>query len=80
MAYSLAVAVFGGLTPLASTLLIDLTKNKMAPGYLLIGASVLAGLALVLLRLRHRDGHHQRTEQPADQGKAGAEPLATTTD
>jgi MHS family citrate/tricarballylate:H+ symporter-like MFS transporter len=48
LAYSLATAIFGGFTPLASTWLIDVTGNRAAPG-LWMAAAGAAGLVATLL-------------------------------
>lgn len=42
LAYSLATAIFGGMTPLVSTWLIELTGNRAAPCYWLMFAAVCA--------------------------------------
>ncbi len=55
LAYSLATAVFGGLTPMVSTWLIEVTGDKAAPGYWMAFAAA-CGLAATLL-LYHRGGN-----------------------
>lgn len=51
LAYSLATAVFGGFTPAISTWLIELTKDRAAPGYWLAIAAICGlGATLVLFR------------------------------
>jgi len=49
LAYSLATALFGGLTPLLSTLLIQVTGDKAAPGYWMAGAGAISLLATFLV-------------------------------
>jgi len=49
LAYSLATALFGGLTPLLSTWLIELSGNKAAPGIWLAGAGAISLLATYLV-------------------------------
>ena len=58
LAYSLATALFGGLTPLISTWLISETHDRAAPGYWLTIAAV-CGLAATLM-LFHRAAVEQR--------------------
>ena len=58
LAYSLATALFGGLTPLISTWLISETKDKAAPGYWLTIAAV-CGLVATLI-LFHRASVERR--------------------
>jgi MFS transporter, MHS family, proline/betaine transporter len=57
--YNLAVAIFGGLTPLVATLLVKLTDNDLAPSFLLVGAALAA--FPVLFRLRETAGRALRT-------------------
>ncbi len=49
LAYSLATALFGGLTPLLSTWLIELSGNKAAPGIWLACAGAISLLATYLV-------------------------------
>jgi MHS family citrate/tricarballylate:H+ symporter-like MFS transporter len=49
LAYSLATAMFGGLTPLLSTWLIEASGDKAAPGYWLAGAGAISLLATYLV-------------------------------
>jgi MHS family citrate/tricarballylate:H+ symporter-like MFS transporter len=49
LAYSLATALFGGMTPLVSTLLIESTGDKAAPGYWMAGAGAISLLATWLI-------------------------------
>ena len=49
LAYSLATALFGGLTPLLSTWLIEASGDKAAPGYWLAGAGVISLAATFLV-------------------------------
>lgn len=49
LAYSLATALFGGLTPLLSTWLIEVSGDKAAPGYWLAGAGAISLCATFLV-------------------------------
>jgi MHS family citrate/tricarballylate:H+ symporter-like MFS transporter len=49
LAYSLATALFGGMTPLLSTWLIEATHDKAAPGYWMAGAAVISLIATFLV-------------------------------
>lgn len=49
LVYSLATALFGGLTPLLSTWLIETTGDKAAPGYWMAGAGAVSLLATFLV-------------------------------
>ncbi len=49
LAYSLATALFGGLTPLLSTWLIEASGDKAAPGYWLAGAGAISLAATFLV-------------------------------
>jgi len=49
LAYSLATALFGGLTPLLSTWLIETTGDKAAPGYWMAGAGAISLFATFLV-------------------------------
>jgi MHS family citrate/tricarballylate:H+ symporter-like MFS transporter len=49
LAYSLATAMFGGLTPLLSTWLIEASGDKAAPGYWLAGAGAISLVATYLV-------------------------------
>jgi MHS family citrate/tricarballylate:H+ symporter-like MFS transporter len=49
LAYSLATAMFGGLTPLLSTWLIEVSGDKAAPGYWLAGAGAISLVATYLV-------------------------------
>lgn len=49
LAYSLATALFGGMTPLLSTWLIEASGDKAAPGYWLAGAAAISLIATVLV-------------------------------
>jgi MHS family citrate/tricarballylate:H+ symporter-like MFS transporter len=49
LAYSLATALFGGLTPLLSTWMIEASGDKAAPGYWLAGAATISLIATVLV-------------------------------
>lgn len=53
LAFSLATAIFGGLTPAISTALVQLTGSKSAPGWWLMCAALcgLAATAMLFLRL-----------------------------
>jgi MHS family citrate/tricarballylate:H+ symporter-like MFS transporter len=49
LAYSLATALFGGLTPLLSTWLIDASGDKAAPGYWMAAAGAISLIATILV-------------------------------
>ena len=49
LAYSLATALFGGLTPLLSTWLIEASGDKAAPGYWMAGAGLISLIATFLV-------------------------------
>jgi len=49
LAYSLATALFGGLTPLLSTWMIEATGDKAAPGYWMAGAGAISLAATFLV-------------------------------
>jgi MHS family citrate/tricarballylate:H+ symporter-like MFS transporter len=49
LAYSLATALFGGLTPLLSTWLIEVSGDKAAPGLWLAGAGAISLVATYLV-------------------------------
>ncbi|MYM66691.1 MFS transporter [Pseudoduganella sp. FT55W] len=49
LAYSLATALFGGLTPLLSTWMIEASGDKAAPGYWMAGAATISLIATVLV-------------------------------
>ncbi len=49
LAYSLATALFGGMTPLVSTWLIEATGDKAAPGYWMAGAGAISLVATFLV-------------------------------
>jgi MHS family citrate/tricarballylate:H+ symporter-like MFS transporter len=53
LAYSLATAIFGGMTPAISTYLIEVTGDKAAPGYWMSFAAV-CGLIATLILFRKR--------------------------
>jgi MHS family citrate/tricarballylate:H+ symporter-like MFS transporter len=59
LAYSLATAFFGGFTPAISTWLIEVTKDKAAPGYWLSTAAVCGLVATLFLFRRHRASSSQ---------------------
>lgn len=54
LAYSLATAVFGGMTPVISTYLIERTGDKAAPAYWLSVAAVCGLIGTILLYRRKR--------------------------
>ncbi|MEB3369653.1 MFS transporter [Saccharopolyspora mangrovi] len=49
LAYSAAVSIFGGSTPLILSTLVESTGNPMAPAYYLIGVAAISAVAAVLL-------------------------------
>ncbi|WP_342755406.1 MFS transporter [Pantoea sp. MBD-2R] len=58
LAYSLATAVFGGFTPAMSTVLIEVTGDKAAPGLWMSFAAVCALLATLFLYKQESQLHH----------------------
>ena len=54
LAFSLAAALFGTFTPLASTWLIEHTANRASPGYWLMAAAACGILATLLIYRRGR--------------------------
>jgi MHS family citrate/tricarballylate:H+ symporter-like MFS transporter len=56
LAFSLATAVFGGMTPAVSTYLIEITGDKAAPGYWMSLAAAASLIATWLLLRRARRG------------------------
>ena len=61
LAFSLATAIFGGLTPAISTALVELTGDKSAPGWWLMCAALCGFIATALLFVRLSRGY-----QPAE--------------
>ena len=55
LAYSLATAIFGGFTPFIATWLIELTKNKAAPGMWMATAALCGLLATLYLYRQAED-------------------------
>jgi MHS family citrate/tricarballylate:H+ symporter-like MFS transporter len=55
LAYSLATALFGGFTPAVSTWLIELTRDKAAPSYWMMGAAVCGLVATLMVSARAND-------------------------
>ncbi len=69
LAYSLATALFGGLTPLLSTWLIAVSGNKAAPGIGLAGAGAISLVATYLVYrgiVRERDPDRKKKECTSD--------------
>ncbi|WP_020204094.1 MFS transporter [Cupriavidus sp. WS] len=54
LAYSLATAIFGGFTPAISTYLIEVTKDKAAPGYWMAFAAACGLAATIILYRKNR--------------------------
>lgn len=48
IAYNLTVAVFGGITPLASASLISLTGNLLSPAYYVMGTALISFITVML--------------------------------
>ncbi len=46
MAYNMTVAVFGGITPLASASLISLTGNPISPAWYVMGTALISLIAV----------------------------------
>jgi MHS family proline/betaine transporter-like MFS transporter len=55
LSYNLSVMVFASLTPVGATLLIQLTKNPIAPVYLVIACAAVALIPIAMLRDRFRE-------------------------
>ncbi len=49
-AYNISFAVFGGLTPLINTMLIEHSQNPMAPAYFLIAVNIIGVIALLKIK------------------------------
>lgn len=63
LAYSLATAIFGGFTPAIATALIEMTKDKAAPGLWMTFAAVCGLIATLVL---YRKGSVRARAQAAD--------------
>jgi MFS family permease len=50
LVYAIAISVFGGLTPITVTWLLNATGNQMAPAFYMIAAAATGLVAVVLLR------------------------------
>ena len=61
LAFSLATAIFGGLTPAISTALVEITGDKSAPGWWLMCAALCGFAATAMLFMRLSRGY-----QPAE--------------
>lgn len=69
LAYSLATAIFGGFTPAVSTMLIEVTGDKGAPG-LWMSFAALCGLAATWALYRPQALARRRTEAAAGESAA----------
>jgi MHS family citrate/tricarballylate:H+ symporter-like MFS transporter len=67
LAFSLATAVFGGLTPAVSTALVEMTHSKSSPAYWLTFAAV-SGLIATLVLCRKGRPSAQTSEAPQYSG------------
>lgn len=54
LGYNLCLGIVGGLTPFGATLLVEKTGDSMAPAYLVMGAAVLAFLAVLTFKETYR--------------------------
>ncbi|TPX02140.1 MFS transporter [Schumannella luteola] len=50
IAFNVAIAIFGGTTPLIIQFLIEVTKNDLAPAWFLMGASVVGAIGPILMK------------------------------
>ncbi len=48
ISYNISVSLFGGTTPLVAAALVDVTDNLLAPAFLLVGAGLIGGVAVLL--------------------------------
>jgi MFS family permease len=55
LGYNIGFGIFGGLTPLLATLLIQWSKNPLAPAWYLMAVALLALIALLFMRETYRD-------------------------
>ncbi|RSN34667.1 MFS transporter [Amycolatopsis sp. WAC 01416] len=67
ISYNLGVILFGGVTPLAITLLIAVTGSTLAPSYWITALALLSGICVVLAR-RYRQSAPSSTLEGADGG------------
>ena len=63
LAFSLATAIFGGLTPAVSTALVEMTHSKSSPAWWLLFAALSACLATLVLFAPRRQHLHQHKHQ-----------------
>jgi MFS transporter, MHS family, proline/betaine transporter len=54
LGYNTALAVFGGLSPLAATWLVERTADEIAPAYLIMAAAAVSLLAVWRMRETYR--------------------------
>ncbi len=54
LGYNLCLGIVGGLTPFGATLLVEETGDSMAPAFLVMGAAVLAFLAVLTFKETYR--------------------------
>jgi MHS family proline/betaine transporter-like MFS transporter len=52
--YNVGQAILGGTAPMIGTALVELTGNKLAPTYYLIVCAIVAGVAALFIKPRHR--------------------------
>ncbi len=76
LAFGLATAVIGGLTPAISTYLIELTANK-APPRLWMSFAALCGLVATLILYRRGGAASSRKAPPAKAGQPRAPDFLT---
>ena len=69
LGYNLCVAVFGGLTPLTATWLIERTGNELSPGFLIMAAAAIALWAMPGLPETYRIPVEGMAVHPRDPGK-----------
>lgn len=62
--YNVPIGIVGGLTPMAATWLVARTGDDLSPAWMLIGAAVISGIALLFLPETFRT-RFQATAEPA---------------
>ncbi len=55
LGYNLCLGIVGGLTPFGATLLVERTGDNLAPAFLVMGAAVVAFIALLTFRETYRE-------------------------
>jgi len=78
LGYNLCVGVFGGLSPLVATWLVERTGNEIAPAFLIMASAAVTFVTLFYFQETYRApfGVAARTTQPQD--RQGARPHSAT--